>query len=55
MGIAVASKLAITRWDAPTSFAHMWGGQHKDGFVATCIFEIEYEDRQTDSGRDDAQ
>ena len=32
----------------------IWGGK-KDGFVATGVIEIEYEDRQTDSGRDDAQ
>lgn len=32
----------------------IWGGK-KDGFVATGVIEIKYEDRQTDSGRDDAQ
>lgn len=43
MAIAVVSRRDITRWDAQTSLEHLWGG-HKDGFVATCVLEIAYEE-----------
>ena len=45
--IAVASRRVITRWVQRTSLEHMWGGQHNDGFVATGIMEIVYENSDT--------
>lgn len=41
---AVASRQDTTRWEAPTLLEHMWGGQTSDGFVATGIMEIVYEE-----------
>ena len=44
METADASRRVTTRWDAPTSLEHMWGGQTNDGFSATGIMEMVYEE-----------